>query len=238
LGEASESGGFGGSGALDYLDEYLSHCAEVISLVGWKSKTSAKEESERSGYTVASTSDIAYTHMRPSPYQRKADRLYDQPSDKSIETAKLAIEWCENLSDSEVEASEYLHNIRLIARRGIIGAKQYGFSASIVSAFNRHLNDQIAKARRATQSANSAYIGEVGKRQELIVVVEKVLQFDSAYGSMSLHIMSDQVGNRLIWKSSSKVLEVGKPIRIKASVKKHEERQGVCQTILTRCSEV
>lgn len=237
LGEASESGDFGGSGTLDYLDTYLSHCAEVISLIGWKSRSSAKEESDRFGRTVVSTSDIAFSHMHPSPYRRAEDKLYDLPSNQSRETAKLAIEWCESLPDSEVEASEYLHNIRLIAKRGVLGARQYGFGASIVSAYKRFLNDQLVKERRAKQSANSQYVGVVGKRQDITVVVEKVLQFDSAYGSMSLHIMTDESGNRMIWKSSSKVLETGRPIQIKASIKKHEERQGVCQTILIRCVE-
>jgi hypothetical protein len=235
LGEASEGESFGSGGdRFDFLEPFLSHVSEVISHEGWLSRTNAKRRSEETGRNVPATADIALLHMHPSPFQKREDRLYDEPSAKSIEIAKASIAWCENLPDNEVDASEYLSNIRVIARRGIVSPKQYGYAGSIVSGYLRSKAEQANKEKQAT----SQYVGEIGKRATFNVVCSKVLQFDGAYGSKFLHLMSDEQGNRLIWWSSSSVLDVGVPLTIKATPKKQDEREGVKQTTLTRCSLV
>lgn len=233
LAEASAGESWGGGGALyDYLDAFLSHVAEVVAIHGWVSRKMANESGN------PSTSDIAQRHMHPRPYDKKEDRLYDAPSEKSIEVAKQAIEWCDSLSDDEVEASEYLHNIRLIARRGVVGARQYGYAASIISAYNRTLMDKIIKERQEKTKAVSQYVGEIGKRQNFTVMVEKVLALETAYGTSHMHIMTDDHGNRLTWFSTGKVLDTGVLMVIKATPKKFEEYKGCKQTILTRCAVV
>jgi hypothetical protein len=233
LAGASEGESWGSGGAeYDYLDAFLYHVAEVIGIEGWMSRKIARERE------LPSTSDIAYRHMHPGPYERKSDRLYDKPSEKSVELAKESITWCENLSDVEVENSEYLHNIRIIARRGIIGAKQYGYAASIVSAYQRTLVEQANRNRQAQQAAISEYVGVIGKRQNFTVMVEKVLQLDGAYGTSHMHIMTDDKGNRLTWFSTGKVLDTGVLLLIKGTPKKHEEYKGTKQTILSRCALV
>ena len=230
----SEGGeGWGGSGpTYDYLDRYLSYVAEVIALNGWCSRKTARE------FDKQSTSDVAMFHMYPPRGSRPEDFLFRIPSEASIEEAKNAIEWCSNLSDSEVDASEYLHNIRVICRRGIIGAKQYGFAASVVNAFHRSIMDQINKNNEAKVRAVSEYVGVIGKREIFTVMVEKVLALESDYGTSHMHIMKDLAGNRLTWFSSSKVFDTGVIMQIKATPKKQEEYKGVKQTILTRCTIV
>jgi hypothetical protein len=234
LASASEGGeSWGSSGPFfDYLEPYLSHVAEVISIEGWLSRSAAKQ------FDKQATADIAYIHMHPSPFQRRSDRLYDRPSSKSEELAKEAATWCEALEDSAVDGSEYLHNIRIIARRGLVGARQYGFAASIVSAYLREKAELVRKELHAKQAGISQYVGEIKKRQDFTVLVEKVLSFDGNYGTTHLHIMTDPNGNRLTWKSSSTVLDTGKLLTIKATVKGHEEYKGIRQTILTRCQIV
>ena len=240
LAGASEGGeSWGSSGPFfDYLDKFLAHVAEVIATEGWLSRKSARDRESEKGYPVPSTSDIAYRHMHPSIYDKASDRLYDLPSGRSEELAKEAVTWCENLSDSEVQDNEYLHNIRVIARRGIVGGRQYGYAASIVSAYQRTLVDAANKAKAAQTRAVSQYVGTVKTRQEFTVMVEKVLQFDSAYGTIHMHLMKDINGNVLVWKSTSGTLDVGTLLLIKATVKSHEEYHGTRQTILTRCQVV
>jgi len=229
--ESEDAENWGSSPAtFDVLETFLSHVAQVISIEGWRSRKTASEVGD------LSTSDIAYSHLHPSPYF--SNRLYAEPSDKSIEIAKSAIEWCENLSDEEVNDNEYLHNIRVIARRGFIGNRQYGYAASIVSAYNKSITDRINKERRERIKEESNFVGMIGKRQNFIVMVEKVLQFDGAYGPTHMHIMTDELGNRLTWKSSSTVLDIGIMFVIKGTVKNHEEYRGIKQTILTRCQVV
>jgi hypothetical protein len=237
--EASSGDSWGGTGPwLDYLEPYLSHVAEVISIKGWLSRKIARDCEAERGHFVPSTSDIALRHMHPGPYEKHVDRLYDEPTGKSEELAKAAIEWCENLPDSEVENSEYLHNIRIIARRGIIGAKQYGFAASIVSGYQRSLTDALNREREAKERIISQHVGTIGKRDSFVVVVEKVLALESNFGSSHLHMMKDDKGNSLKWFSTGKVFDIGVPLLIKATPKKHDEFKGIKQTILSRCALV
>jgi len=231
LASASEQSSGGNCGDFfDYLDVYLSYVAETIGVSGWLSRKAARELDK------PATSDVAYRHLHPNIYDRQSDRLFDKPSEKAIDLAKDSIAWCESLSDAEVEASEYLHNIRVIARRGIVGGRQYGYAASIVSSFQRALVDKANKERESRIRNTSEYVGEVGKRVVFNLMVEKVLEFDGMYGTTLIHLMSDNLGNRFVWKSSGKAFEIGIPIRIKATVKKHGEYKGTKQTELTRCS--
>lgn len=234
LGSASENEGWGGGHgeSYDFVEAYLTHVAEVISIKGWVSRGQAREKD------LPATADIAYSHMHPPAFQRAKDRLYDQPSDKSKETAKAAVAWCEALPDSEVEASEYLHNIRVIARRGVIGPKQYGFAASIVSGYQRALVDAANREMRARRAGASIHVGTIGKRQEFTVMVERVQNLESNFGTTYLHHMSDTDGNCLKWFSSNKVLDTGMIMQIKGTVKKHDEYNGMKQTILSRVAVV
>lgn len=226
---ASESDSFdeggGGGKSYDYLDRFLSFVAECISQAGWVSRTVAKDHD---GMTA--TADLAMRHMYPF---RREGLLFDKPSEKSIETAKLAIEWCEAISDEETEKSEYLHNIRVIARRGVVERRQYGYAASIVSSYLRHVNDLIAKERAALNP--SQHVGEVGKRQDFTLLVDKVIQIDSQYGTSFMHLMSDQDNNKFVWKASGTCLDTGTTVTLKGTIKSHGEFRGMNQTTLTRC---
>ena len=233
LGMASEGGGDysgGGGEQYDMLDTYLEYVAEVITHVGWKSRTVAKE------FGGTATADIALFHMHRPIGAKKSDFLFTYPTDASKETSKLSIAWCEELSDQEVEASDYLHNIRVIARRGLVGHKQYGFSASIVSAYLRHVGE--LKRRERNVQKPSEWVGTVDERRVFTLLVEKVLSIESDYGVSKLHIMSDDQSNKFIWFSHGATYDEGKTITLRGTIKKHDERNGVKQTILTRCDEV
>ena len=50
--------------------------------------------------------------------------------------------------------------------------------------------------------------------------------------------MSDAEGRQFTWKTTSRTLEEGKTMRIKATIKEHTEYNGIKQTVLTRLKEV
>lgn len=232
LGEACEdesSHGWGGGYSYDMLDKFLAYVAEVISHVGWISNTVAKQTDQQS------TSGLAQLHMHPSNEDiRRGLLLFRTPTAESVQTAKLAIEWASSISDDEVSDNDYLYNIRVIARRGIISYKQYGYAASIVSGYQRHICDLKRKEYAATHP--SEYVGVKGERSTFKVLVGKVITLDGAYGTTYMHLMQ-QVGtnNALVWKSSGECLDTGKEYNVSGTVKDHCEYKGVKQTILTRC---
>lgn len=225
---SGEGGGWGPR--YEVLDWYLSYVAEVIAHVGWKSRSSARD------FGGQSTSDIAQFHMHSPKSAKKDDLLFTDPTDKSTEVAKEAIQWAEELSDLEVENSEYLHNLRVIARLGVVGSKQFGYAASMVSSYQKHLGQLEVRMRR--QSLPSNWVGEEGDKRILTLLVEKVVQLDSAYGISKLHLMSDENGNAFTWYSHGEVLDTGTTHTVKATIKKHTEYKGTKQTVLLRVSKV
>lgn len=230
--EGEGEGGFGSGGGSDYamLPHYLAYVAEVIAHLGWKSRSSAHT------YGGQATANIAMTHMWRPRGMKDSDFLFRTPTTKSEESAAAAIAWAEELSDEDVRDSEYLHNIRVIARRGVVGGKQFGYAASIVSSYQRHIGELEIKARRATQVSN--YVGEEGERRIFHLLVEKVIQLESDFGISQLHLMSDESGNRFIWYAHGVTLDTGKYHYIKGTIKSHKEREGVKQNMLNRCEEV
>ena len=237
LGSASQDSGgegWGGGGAsFEYLDRYLAFVSECIALEGWRSATTARE------HGGTSTAGEALRHLHPSRDDiRENLLLFREPSEESKAVAKEAITWCEALTDEEIADSDYLHNLRVIARRGIIGAKQFGYSASMVSTYQK----EIGKLKRREYEKNnpSEYVGVVGERMKFKLLVNKVIAIDGAYGTVSIHIMRDQNNNAFVWKSSGEVFKLNEEVYLIGSVKEHKvyEKTGVKQTVLTRCKEI
>lgn len=236
VGSASEmyDGEGGGGGGTHYvmLDRYLGYVAEVISHVGWKSKSSAFK------WGGQATAEIALHEMFKRKFDPRSD-LFREPTEKSFEVGKTAIEWADALTDEDVSHSDYLWNIRVIARRGVVDRQQFGFAASIVSSYQRHIGELEMRTRI---NVESHWVGEVGERRIFNLLVEKVIEVGGGdyaqFPAAQLHIMSDDDGNKFIWFAHGTTLDTGKKVMLKGSIKAHKEREGVKQTLLTRCEEV
>lgn len=86
--------------------------------------------------------------------------------------------------------------------------------------------------------SESEYVGSIGERLELFLIVEKVIELDNNLGRSSMNIMRDDCGNSYVWTTASKTWSVGSEHHIKGTVKDHRKYRNQCQTILTRCLEV
>jgi hypothetical protein len=107
----------------------------------------------------------------------------------------------------------------------------------MVSRENKIMSDidikEIVKNAIPKPISNSDYMGEVGKRiRGLELEVVKFWEGPGYY----IHTMEDTFGNVYVWMTSARALEKGTVVRLDATVKKHEEYQGVKQTHLTRPS--
>lgn len=116
---------------------------------------------------------------------------------------------------------------------------QYGsLTVGQVNAVRKIIADRASKvaARRALDSG-SVHISTVGKRAIFTVSVVKILSFEGDYGTVYINILKDSAGNVVIYKGASLAnanVTEGDTVTIKATVKAHEEREGVKQTILAR----
>ena len=105
----------------------------------------------------------------------------------------------------------------------------------MVSRENKIMSDidikEIVKNAIPKPVSTSMFQGEVGKRiRGLELEVVKFWEGPGYY----IHTMEDTFGNVYVWMTSARALEKGTLVRMDATVKKHEEYQGVQQTHLTR----
>lgn len=95
----------------------------------------------------------------------------------------------------------------------------------------------IREILKAKLPANpSRHIGQVGGKIELEATFKKTRWYDTQFGTTWIYTFEDEEGNCLVWKTSSSIgAEEGDKVRIKGTVKDHDEYNGVKQTVLTRC---
>lgn len=99
--------------------------------------------------------------------------------------------------------------------------------------------DRVATAaarreeRIAADRATSSYVGVVGERREFDLVCERFFAFEGVFGFTYINIFRDAERNIVVYKGSRSV-EEGDAVRVKATVKAHEEREGVKQTVIAR----
>ena len=90
--------------------------------------------------------------------------------------------------------------------------------------------------------SNSEYVGEVGKKIDVVATFEREFTFTTNYtwSGETCYVLKFKVGdNTLVWKTSAcKDLEIGKTYNVMGTVKEHKEYKGDKQTILTRCKLV
>jgi len=201
-----------------YIVNFLAQTAAVIREHGWFSKAKA---SETGGKSTASRVEDNY--KPPFSGFQFSNVL---PEDKVL--AQEAADWAENLSDEEVESSDYLYNIRAIARSGMVGWRTVGFAASIISAYLK------TKPEPAVQESN--FVGALKQRTIFDLFVKKVSGFSSMYGYTNKYLFQDLNGNILVWlTSTNQDLQEGKRYSIKGTIKSHKEFKGVRETEINRC---
>lgn len=206
-----------------HIESFLALTSACIRDHGWVSKSKANEED------IRATATWVQSNLFPPLGFRESDRSIILDSDKDL--AKQASFWAENISDSEADNSDYLFNIRAIARSGMVGFRTFGFAASIIAAYKRATADK-------TPNTNSKHIGTLKQRLTFSLTLKRKFVYDSMYGATTKFIFEDDDENVLVWTTTSagkyNLLENNK-YAIKGTIKEHSEYKGVRQTILTRC---
>lgn len=120
--------------------------------------------------------------------------------------------------------------------------------------WNLWKNDGLeAKIKEASQKAiasrsKSQHVGNVGDRIHIKATVTGFHWYTTQFGDVNIYTFTDSFNNVFVWKTSSSldrivgnickpVLE-GETVELKATVKGHDEYQGIKQTVLTRCKVV
>ena len=230
----------GGSRQADCWDlkRFLTLTACRIRMFGWLSKGKAYE----TGKGTPTANSVLELLTPPGRYATENEKIeWKQFCAKHVEIeddakqAEAAIEWAKELDSVEIEASDYLANINLVARVGTASRKTSGLAASIIVAHAKAIEKEIKK-QEAANRPESHHVGTVGERIKLITLkCEKIIRSESAWGLTGIHKLTDEAGNDLVWfASGSDWFKEGETLSVSASVKKHDEYQGRKQTIITR----
>lgn len=220
-------------------EDYLCFVSACIREKGWVSRTAAKE-SERE---KQATADFAIEAMKNiiKPLRDRYGNLihFPIPDEKDNEIAKSAINWAKDLNKTNHALNDYLYNINLLSYETSIKYSDLGFVASIVSSYIRYIEKQILKEKQQTAQKEkqiSDYIGKPGDKIQKELTYINTYSFESMYGVTHIHKFIDSEGNILVWKTANDIKEQhGSTIKIKGTIKEHNEYRDEKQTILTRC---
>ncbi|MBR6982168.1 MAG: hypothetical protein IKH75_01320 [Ruminococcus sp.] len=128
-------------------------------------------------------------------------------------------------------------SIRPLAKVEYCKDTHLGFIAFAPVAYARYIealeSDKKKLALNEELAANSQYVGKPGEKIVLdLSKMELITSFENQWGYTYLYKMIDKNGNVMIWYSSRHV----EPFTHgKATVKSHSERDGIKQTVVTRC---
>lgn len=116
--------------------------------------------------------------------------------------------------------------------------KQVGRLAYMPLAYEHYMERKAREEQRANTENTSAYVGEVGTRLTLDLTAAVLLtSWYNDFGTTYLYKFADEAGNVFIWYAS-RPIELQERMTLKATIKAHNERNGVKQTVLTRCKVV
>lgn len=137
----------------------------------------------------------------------------------------LGERWMEN--NFATKMRDVLHNY------GGLTEKQ---SATVVRLYNETEEQRQEKiAKRQAEDALSQHIGEVGQRIEMTLEIRKVISIDGYYGTVNINL--SKCGSDVVVYKGSNRLDVfgdGHTVTVKATIKAHEVRDGINQTIISR----
>jgi len=239
-----ESGGFSQHGPqVMQPEQFMQYVVASVRVDGWTSRAAARDSD---GERRASADRAIYLMFPPWGASEQGRRLWREereriaPSDADKARGLEVLAWAKALPE---DSDEYTRNLRLMALQPHvqINPKHYGILASAVNAWERAIGRQLREAREkaALASQSNVHVGAEGERQEWNVTVERVADVDTDYGSLHIHTLRVQnTGEALVWKTTSKRMDIGWSGRVRGTVKRHSEYRGQKQTELSRCTVV
>jgi hypothetical protein len=233
VGEACQSASQGGGGSGEYLDDlvdFLAHCNAQIRHGGFVSRKAEREAAESGQYGVRSTASAALYVLHPGMNAKILP--WERPTDEDRAFAVKVADWCMALAARDPNTlNDFMHNLKVATATGYVGARKAGIAAAAVGAYRRETEpkDDFSKSR---------HLGKLGERVEGNAKLLKIHMFDGQFGTTYLHRFLTEGGNVAVWfASKSSGMVEGQSYRIKGTVKKHDIRDGIAQTVLSRVTQ-
>lgn len=237
--DGAESDFYGGGGGHEIeipTELFVGLTAIWMRRFGWVPRSKAEFE--------GATADEVWNFLMPERAEsaRVAKRKFAEKhslhvTDEDREVARKAIEWARGIDRGT--AKDYLYNLSLSCEPGTVKWKTRGLVASVVTAYNRHVERLVKEANRRKATADSVHLGAVKKRyvfEDCTVMMTR--WFENMYGVTTLIVFRTAAGNVVKWWASGDVADdypVGKTVTFTGTVKSHDEYKGIPETIVNRC---
>jgi hypothetical protein len=150
------------------------------------------------------------------------------PSEDDEQTADYAAEWVLKQDD----CSDYISNLHKAINAGAISPKRIGLVASAVYAHQRYQE----RLQADNKPVCNEHLGQIKDRLKgLTATVERVRHTEGYYGSTSIITLRTPAGHIVVWFATGyHDPAIGEVWNLDGTVKKHDEFNGTCQTVLTR----
>ncbi len=203
---------------------------EVLELAAYSIRTRGWASSKEDEPTKAHVGFLLCPQFHPTAEQERRAQLAEVTvKDRAMGQAAHA--WILQ----QPTDSDYMHNL-VTACSHAVTPKMLGVVVSGVVAYTRALEREVARRRRAEAEKVSQHVGEVKQRLDIEGEVTFVRSFDSRFGVTTLVKLADDAGNIFTWfASTAPEVTVGDKVKVRGTVKKHDDYKGVKQTVLTRC---
>jgi hypothetical protein len=129
----------------------------------------------------------------------------------------------------------FLDNIRKAIDEwgGLTDGQHAAVAKSFAAAKDKLAGREVARAEANAADAKTNHVGTVGERRDFDLTAERTHSFDSQFGTVYITIFRDADNNVIVYKGSI-AFERGEKVRGKATIKAHDLRDGVPQTIIAR----
>lgn len=156
---------------------------------------------------------------------------------ETIERAEEMVSWLLNKPDENLE--DFFHNLKVICSNEYCRHQDLGILAAFPSSYDKEMEREAAQKARDAANAikrdNSSYLGNIGEKVTVSVNAARLItSFETQFGYTHLYEFIDVEGNVLIWYASSSK-NIDGVTSVTGTVKKHDDYEGIKQTVLTRC---
>jgi hypothetical protein len=93
---------------------------------------------------------------------------------------------------------------------------------------------ELLAQSKAYDASQSDFVGVVGQKVTLDVVIQMVKSYTGSFGMTYFHVMKDSNGSVIFYKGAKRIAEKGSNVKVAAKIKSHDTRDGVKQTVIER----
>jgi len=237
MAEVSEYDREPGYGRGEYAIDLVTFLAQVIAVVdkyGYTSKARAMEHEIDTTGQQAWGILIATSKAKEYWTDRERDLEKTAATDEVQGRARLLVEWLTKQVADRGTEQEYWSNLAVINRLGFVTYRTQGFAASIIAVYNRELGEVADRAVKA----KSEWVGQVGDKMVFTVTALMSMTVETVYGIQYLNKFITDEGNVLVWFTGTVKFDKDDRLRLRGTIKAHNEYKGTKETALTRCKVV